>query len=140
MPSCEHGVVPPCAIVIPVQCEKAVKLLAVVFIMLPAAAGTLAKQRPEGIVVAGLLHSTIGRGYHTHVALMVGEVEVICRPVIYECHVATVEKDALRLEIIIDYVAANCIIPQLGYALVLVCCHVAVVVDSERFILFVPSP
>ena len=70
-PHSQCPIIVPCAIVIPVEAEHAVQLLAVVLIPLHITARRLCHQAAVGIVVVLLLHLSAGVGHHAVVAQMV---------------------------------------------------------------------
>ena len=72
-----NTIIPPCAIVVPVEAAVAVELLAVVFVGLRIAAGAFAHQTAVGVVVVHLLHFAVLVGDHADVSLMVGDVEMV---------------------------------------------------------------
>ena len=63
--------------VVPVQPELAVKLLAVVLEALHVAVGALCEQRAVGIVVIGLHNAVSLRDDHSIVSLMILQVEMV---------------------------------------------------------------
>ena len=63
--------------VVPVEAELAVQLLAVVLETLHVAVGALCKQGTVGIVMIDLLHASALGNYHSIVALMVLQIEIV---------------------------------------------------------------
>ena len=77
MPPSNGCIIVPRPMVVPVQPELAVKLLAVVLEALYVAVGALCEQRAVGIVVIDLLHASALGNYHTVVSLMVLQIEIV---------------------------------------------------------------
>ena len=77
MPPSNGCIIVPRTVVVPVQPELAVQLLAVVLEALHVAVRALRKHGTVGIVVIDLLHASAVGNYHTVVSLMVLQVEMV---------------------------------------------------------------